>query len=137
MDNNRSANHIVYRKAVGQKCGESESVIPEERGQITRMVRVLAAVRVVMQHNVWEGPVHAGAAVRPLVNVKSKNPFMAGIPAFGEAADFSADNHALIGLEKAYRAGNIRVVLAPRNAGSRLCLAAQNGEKLRSGRTAR
>lgn len=48
MEDNHFSDDILDQKAVGQKCGYCKAVIPEQRRQVARMVRVLTILWVIM-----------------------------------------------------------------------------------------
>ena len=71
------------------------------------------------------------------MDMESEDPLLASRWAvLRKAADFGLDDHAFVGLEKSYYAGNFRAVLAARDIGKRLRSAAQDRRKLGSERTA-
>lgn len=133
VDDDCSADHLIDGKAIGQKYAQRESVVSKQRGQVSGVVRVSAAVGVVMGHGVGKGIVHISAAVGPLVDMKSEDPFMARQAVLGKAADLGADDHAIVGLVKAHSARQVRAAFAACDGGRRLCPAAQNGEKTEPG----
>ena len=136
VDDNSPAGHFVYRKAVGQKRGEREPVVPEERRKISGVVRMSAVVRIIVRHGTGKRPVHAAAAAGPLVDVESEDPLMAGAAVLGEAAYLGADDHAAAGLEKPHKARNGGITFAASDTGLRLRPAAQEREKMDPGMAA-
>ena len=50
MDDDCSANHLIHGKAVSQKQGERIPVVSEQRRQISGVIWVFTATRIVMGH---------------------------------------------------------------------------------------
>jgi len=48
MDDNSSADHLIHRKAAGQKQAERKSVVSEQRRQISSMVWMFAVIWIVV-----------------------------------------------------------------------------------------
>ena len=100
MEDNHFSDDILDQKAVGQKCGYCKAIIPEQRRQVARMVRVIAILWVVMGHGVWERFIPAVATVGSLVNVEPENSFLAGLLGMRKSSDFGIDNHPFVCLVK-------------------------------------
>jgi len=104
MNDNGPADYLIHRKAAGQKQGERKPVVAEQWRQVSGMVRMFAAVWVIVGHGVCEGVVHIAAAVGSLVDMKPEYPFMTGRIRVRKSADLSQDDHTFPGLVKPYRA---------------------------------
>lgn len=130
MDDDCSANDLVYGKTVRQKHGERKAMVSKQRWQVACMAGMLTAVRIVMGHGVCERVLHIAHTRSSLVDMKSKNLFRTRTFAAGQAADLRPDGHALSGLVKSHYARNAGITLAACDMCRRLRSAAQNGEEM-------
>ena len=105
VDDDGLANHLADGKAGGEKRAQRKSPIAKQRRQVSRVVGVFAASRIVMRQSVCKRTVQIAAAVGSLMDMESKDFLLKGRIALGEAADLRADNYAAIGLVKPYNAG--------------------------------
>ena len=94
------------------------------------MAGVLATLRIVMGHGVWERSIPAAAAVGTLVNVKPENSFLAGLVGLRKSTDFGIDDHPFVYLVKTHPAGYAGKATAAGYAGLGLRSAAQHGKKV-------
>lgn len=136
VEDDCSAQHPLHRKAVGEKQGQGEAVIAEERRQVPGVVGVLATVGVKVGQGVGEGIVGISRAAGPAVDVKAKDPPLAGEVGIGQAVDLGIDEDAPAGLVKAHRAGYAGVVRVAGELCEGLGPAAQEGEQLGPGEAA-
>lgn len=130
MDDDCSANDLVYGKTVRQKHGERKTMVSKQRWQVACMAGMFTAVWIVMRHGVRERVLHIARTRSPLVDMKSKNLFRARTFATGQAADLRPDGRARSGLVKSHYARNAGKTFAACNMCRRLRSAAQNGEKM-------
>ena len=79
-----------------------------------------------MGHGVRKRVVHIAAAAGPLMDMKSKDPLLAGNVRLRQAADLGQDNHSRIGLIQPHGARYAGIIFAARDAGRRPGPAAQN-----------
>ena len=126
MEDDRPADHLVNGKTVGQKQGEGAPVVPEQRRQISGVIWMPAAVGIVVGHGVSQRIVHIAAAVGTLMDMKSKDPLLAGKIRLGQAADLGEDDHARIGLVQPDSTRYAGIIFTARDAGCRLGPVAQN-----------
>ena len=79
-----------------------------------------------MGHGVCKRIAHIAAAVGALMDMKPKDPLLAGDVRLRQATDLGEDDYSRIGLIQPHAARYARIIFAARNAGCRLGPAAQN-----------
>lgn len=126
MDNDRSADYLIDRKTVGQEQREGKPVVPEQRWQISCVIRMPATVGIVVGHGICKRIVHITAAIGTLMDMKPKDPLLAGDVRLRQATDLGEDDHSRIGLIQPHGTRYARMIFISRDAGCRLGPAAQN-----------
>lgn len=126
MEDDRPADHLVDGKTIGQKQGEGKPVVPKQRRQVSGVMWMPAAVGIVVGHGVGKRIVHIAAAVGTLMDMKPKDPLLAGKVRLGQAADLGEDDHPRVGLIQPHGARYAGIIFTARDAGCRLGPAAQN-----------
>lgn len=117
MDNNCPANHLIDRKTISQKQREGKPVVPEQRRQISCVIRMSATVGIVMGHGVCKRIAHIAAAIGALMDMKPKDPLLAGDVRLRQAGDLGEDDHPLIGLIQPHGTRYARMIFAADDAG--------------------
>lgn len=112
MNNNGFANDIVYREAVSQKDTKRVSVISKEWRHISSMIRMFAAVWIIMHSSVCKRILFISAALASFMDMKTKNRAFADLFWAWKSEQLGCCENSVLCLIESDAAVNLRILSA-------------------------